>query len=30
LRYFGEEHVDRVKVYWGTFPYEKALRERRV
>ena len=30
LRYFGEEYVDRVKAYRGTFPYEKALRKRRV
>ena len=30
LRYFDEEYVDRVKGYRGTFPYEKALRKRRV
>jgi transposase len=30
LRYFDEGYVDRVKTYWGTFPYEKALRKRRV
>jgi len=30
LRYFDEEYVDRVKAYRGTFPYEKALRKRRV
>lgn len=30
LRHFEEECVDRVKGYRGTFPYEKALRKRRV
>ncbi len=30
LRHFDEEYVDRVKCYRGTFPYEKALRKRRV
>jgi hypothetical protein len=30
LRYFEEAHVDRVRTYRGTFPYEKALRKRRV
>ena len=30
LRHFDEEYVDRVKGYRGTFPYEKALRKRRV
>lgn len=30
LRHFDEEYVDRVKAYRGTFPYEKALRKRRV
>jgi len=30
LRYFDESYVDRVKTYRGTFPYEKALRKRRV
>jgi hypothetical protein len=30
LRYFGEAYVDRVRAYRGTFPYEKALRKRRV
>jgi transposase len=30
LRHFDEEYVDRVKSYRGTFPYEKALRKRRV
>jgi transposase len=30
LRYFDEAHVDRVRSYRGTFPYEKALRKRRV
>src|SRR5215213_8144911 len=30
LRYYGEDYVDRVKGYRGTFPYEKALRKRRV
>jgi len=30
LRHFEEEYVDRVKGYRGTFPYEKALRKRRV
>jgi len=30
LRYFGEAYVDRVRSYRGTFPYEKALRKRRV
>jgi transposase len=30
LRHFDEEYVDRVKVYRGTFLYEKALRKRRV
>ncbi len=29
LRYFEEEYVDRVKVYRGTFPYEKALHKRK-
>jgi transposase len=29
-RHFDEEYVDRVKGYRGTFPYEKALRKRRV
>src|SRR5829696_8884446 len=30
LRYFEEAYVDRVRTYRGTFPYEKALRKRRV
>jgi transposase len=30
LRYYDEDYVDRVKGYRGTFPYEKALRKRRV
>jgi hypothetical protein len=30
LRRFEEEYVERVKGYRGTFPYEKALRKRRV
>ena len=30
LRHFDEEYVDRVKGYRGTFPYEKAIRKRRV
>src|SRR5215211_4041998 len=30
LRHFDEEYVDRVKVYRGSFLYEKALRKRRV
>jgi hypothetical protein len=30
LRHLDEEYVDRVKVYRGTFLYEKALRKRRV
>ena len=30
LRYFNEAYVDRVRSYRGTFPYEKALRKRRV
>jgi transposase len=30
LRYFDERYVDRVRSYRGTFPYEKALRKRRV
>ena len=30
LRYYEEDYVDRVKGYRGTFPYEKALRKRRV
>jgi len=30
LRYFDESYVDRVRAYRGTFPYEKALRKRRV
>ena len=30
LRYFDERYVDRVRAYRGTFPYEKALRKRRV
>jgi hypothetical protein len=30
LRHFDEEYVDRVKGCRGTFPYEKALRKRRV
>ena len=30
LRYFEERYVDRVRAYRGTFPYEKALRKRRV
>ncbi len=30
LRHFDEGYVDRVKAYRGTFPYEKALRKRRV
>ncbi len=30
LRHFEEEYVERVKGYRGTFPYEKALRKRRV
>src|SRR5215210_1111199 len=30
LRHVEEEYVDRVKSYRGTFPYEKALRKRRV
>ncbi len=30
LRYFDEAYVDRVRAYRGTFPYEKALRKRRV
>ncbi len=30
LRHFEEEYIDRVKGYRGTFPYEKALRKRRV
>jgi hypothetical protein len=30
LRHFDEEYIDQVKVYRGTFLYEKALRKRRV
>jgi hypothetical protein len=30
LRYFDEPYVERVRSYRGTFPYEKALRKRRV
>ena len=30
LRYFDEAYVDRVRAYRWTFPYEKALRKRRV
>jgi transposase len=30
LRYYDEGYVDRVRSYRGTFPYEKALRKRRV
>ncbi len=30
LRYFEKEYVDSLKVYRETFPYEKALRKRRV
>jgi transposase len=30
LRHVEEEYVERVKSYRGTFPYEKALRKRRV
>jgi hypothetical protein len=30
LRYFDELYVDRVRSYRDTFPYEKALRKRRV
>jgi hypothetical protein len=30
LRYFDEAYVDRIRAYRGTFPYEKALRKRRV
>ena len=30
LRYYDEDYVDRVRSYRGTFPYEKALRKRRV
>lgn len=30
LRHYDEHYVDKVKGYRGTFPYEKALRERRV
>ncbi len=30
LRYYDEAYVDRVRAYRGTFPYEKALRKRRV
>jgi transposase len=30
LRYFDERYVDRVRSYRCTFPYEKALRKRRV
>ncbi len=30
LRYFDEAYVDRVRSYRGNFPYEKALRKRRV
>jgi hypothetical protein len=30
LRYFDERYVDRVRSYRGTFPYEKALRKKRV
>jgi hypothetical protein len=30
LRHRDERYVDRVKGYRGTFPYEKALRKRRV
>ena len=30
LRYFDEPYVDRVRSYRDTFPYEKALRKRRV
>ncbi len=30
LRYYDEDYVDLVKGYRGTFPYEKALRKRRV
>jgi len=30
LRYFDEAYVERVRAYRGTFPYEKALRKRRV
>ena len=30
LRYYDEDYVDRVRSYFGTFPYEKALRKRRV
>jgi transposase len=30
LRYYDEDYVDRVRSYFGTFAYEKALRKRRV
>ena len=30
LQYFEEAYVDRVRSNRGTFPYEKALRKRRV
>ncbi len=30
LRYFDESYVDRVRAYPGTFPYEKALRKKRM
>ena len=30
LRYYDEDYVDRVKSYFGTFAYEKALRKRKV
>ena len=30
LRYHDEDYVDRVRSYFGTFAYEKALRKRRV
>jgi hypothetical protein len=30
LRYFDEAYVDGVRSYRGSFPYEKALRKRRV
>jgi transposase len=30
LHYYDEDYVDRVKSYFGTFAYEKALRKRKV
>lgn len=30
LRYYDEDYVDRVKSYFGTFAYAKALRKRKV